>query len=617
MLVTFWGTRGSISKAGPTTLRYGGNTSCVSLRSDSGTLIVIDCGTGAHGLGQALVADAAGSPVDGHILISHTHWDHIQGLPFFAPLFQPGNHWHIYGPSGLSGSLGEILAGQMEYRFFPVHIDQLSADVQHHDLVEGVLDIAEVVVDTHYLNHPALTLGYRLTVDGATVVYASDHEPHDHDLAVGGDVTRNRHDEAHARFIEGADLLIHDAQYQGSEYPERIGWGHSTVEYVVDLANRANVARLALFHHDPNRTDEQVDALVDLARAHAASVGYTGEVFAAMEGMTVELRRDARVRTARAATNVRRFTPAMAPALATRSASAVVFARTPEIIDLLGSAARAEQLDVAVTSDLREAFEMVRTMEPGVVLVEAVDDDGGFDLVAAIRSSASGLGRDVPLIMVGPARARWRPDAVETGITEWLVWPASPFFLRTKLRAWMLRRESRWQNAPLPPDERQRIESLHALELLDTDPERRFDRYTEEISAALDVPIALVSLVDSDRQWFKSHRGVDITQTPRDVSLCAHAILGDDIMQIDDTLNDPRFADNPMVSGGQRVRFYAGMPLTLGDGARVGTLCVADIRPRHLNASELDELRRVALHVEVELQRLAGRSPSATPGSTD
>jgi phosphoribosyl 1,2-cyclic phosphodiesterase len=618
MLVTFWGTRGSIAKAGPTTLRYGGNTSCVSVRSDAGTLFVIDCGTGAHGLGQALMVEAAGSPVDGHILISHTHWDHIQGLPFFAPLFHTGNHWHIYGPSGLSGSLGEILAGQMEYRYFPVHIDQLSAEVRHHDLVEGTLDIDDVVIDTQYLNHPALALGYRLTVDGATVVYASDHEPHDHDLASGGDVSMNRHDEAHAQFIAGADLLIHDSQYQGSEYADHVGWGHSTVEYVVDLARRAGVARVALFHHDPNRTDEQVDELLALARRHAASVGYRGEVFAASEGMTVELRSDAERRSGpEVSFDARRSTRALEPALAAWSSSAVVFAHTPEVADALASAARAEQLDVVVTSDLREAYEMARTTEPGVVLAEAIDDDGGFNLVAAIRGLGSAFGRDVPLIMVGPASARWRSDADETGITEWLVWPASPFFLRTKLRAWLLRRASRWQNAPLPPDELQRLASLHALGILDTEPELRFDRYTEEIGSTLDVPIALVSLVDSDRQWFKSRRGIDTVQTPRDVSLCAHAILGDDVLQIPDTLADVRFADNPMVAGDTRIRFYAGMPLTLGDGARVGTLCVADFRPRHLSDVELDELRRVARHVEVELERPTGHSRSPAPRSSD
>ena len=597
MQVTFWGTRGSIAKAGPSTVRYGGNTSCVSIRSDGGTQLVLDCGTGAHGLGQHLMAAADGEPVDGHILISHTHWDHIQGLPFFAPLFVPGNTWHIYGPSGLGGSLGEILAGQMEYRYFPVEIGQLSAHVEHHDLVEGAFEIDDITIVTQYLNHPALALGYRIEVDGAVVVYSSDHEPHDHALAAGGDLARNRHDDAHARFVGGADLLIHDAQFLGSEYPDHIGWGHSTVEYVIDLARRADVQRVALYHHDPNRTDDQVDELLVLARAHARASGYTGEILAAAEGLTVEVRGE-RQRSTHPDASV---PSAAASALAARSNVAVIAARTPEIIEALTYAARSEQLDFIATTDLREAFAAVRSREPGIVLVEAVDDDGGFDLVAAIRDLGTVNGSSVPIIMVGRDDARWRPDAAETRITEWLVWPASSFFLRTKLRAWLLRRASRWQNAPLPDDEPQRIAALHALGILDTPPEPRFDRHADEVRSTLDVPIALVSLVDTDRQWFKSHRGVDIEETPRDMSLCAHAILGDDVLQIEDTLADPRFADNPLVADGPRLRFYAGMPLTLADGSRVGTLCVADYRPRHLDDDQLDSLREVAARVVEEL----------------
>ncbi len=286
-----------------------------------------------------------------------------------------------------------------------------------------------------------------------------------------------------------------------------------------------------------------------------------------------------------------------------RSKSVVVFAPTDEIADLLIGAARAEGLDVVVAGDLHAAYDAVLLHEPGIVLTEAVDDDGGFDLVAAIRELDNPGLNSVPLIMVGPDAARWRPDALEVGITEWLVWPASPFFVRTKLRAWLLRRTNRWQNAPLPPDEELRLAALRDLAVLDTDPEERFDRHTTEISRLLDVSVALVSLVDADRQWFKSHVGITARETPRDMSLCAHAILGGDLLEVPDALVDPRFADNPLVTGGPRMRFYAGMPLVLRSGARVGTLCVADIRPKKLDADEIAHLRRVARNVVDELER--------------
>ena len=163
MRVRFWGTRGSIPKSGPDVLRHGGNTACVEVRTDAGTLIVIDCGTGAHDLGRELVAsDGAGRR--GHLLISHTHWDHIQGLPFFAPLFSPGSRWDVYGPRGVRQSLQETLAGQMRSAYFPVALERLGADIRFHELVEGTLRIGDVRVATRYLNHPALTLGYRLEV---------------------------------------------------------------------------------------------------------------------------------------------------------------------------------------------------------------------------------------------------------------------------------------------------------------------------------------------------------------------------------------------------------------------------------------------------------------------
>lgn len=599
MLVTFWGTRGSIATPGPATVRYGGNTSCVSIRTDGGTLIVVDCGTGARELGRRLLDDADGSPVDGHILVSHTHWDHIQGFPFFRPLFQPGSTWHVYGPSGVGRSLADILAGQMEYSYFPVSVDQLSADVTHHDLTEGTFEVGDAVVHTHYLNHPALTLGYRIEADGATVVYAADHEPHDQSLAAGGDVACCRHDVTHAELAAGADLLIHDAQYRASDYDEHKGWGHSTFEYVVEVAKAASVGRVALYHHDPSRTDDQIDHIVADARALAAEIGFAGSIVGAAEGMEIEVRHADRV----ASGSSRPIGPAARSAIAIRSTSVVICAPTDEVAATLTRAAEGEQLEVTSIPGLRDAFDEIRRAEPGLVLVEAVDDDGGFDIVAAIRDRLGAYGQAVPVILVGHPSARWRPDAVETGITEWLVWPASEFLLRTKMRAWLLRRALRWQHAPRPDDEDRRLAALHALGVLDTEPEERFDAVTAEISELLDVPIAYVSLVDAERQWFKSVVGLDLVETSRDVSVCAHAILGAELMEVPDLADDPRFADNPAVAGPPHLRFYAGMPLTVADGSRVGTLCVADRRPRTLAPHQRDQLRRAAARVVAELQR--------------
>jgi phosphoribosyl 1,2-cyclic phosphodiesterase len=156
--VQFWGTRGSIAKPGLSTARYGGNTSCIELCSERGNLVVIDCGTGAHSLGRKLMSSGAAG-LKGSILISHTHWDHIQGLPFFELLFAPGSEWDIYGPKGLHESLREALGAQMQYAYFPVTLDQCAAKIRYHDLVEGTFAIDDIEVFARYLNHPALTLG--------------------------------------------------------------------------------------------------------------------------------------------------------------------------------------------------------------------------------------------------------------------------------------------------------------------------------------------------------------------------------------------------------------------------------------------------------------------------
>jgi phosphoribosyl 1,2-cyclic phosphodiesterase len=589
MRIRYWGTRGSIATPGPSTVRYGGNTSCVELRSARGTLIVFDCGTGARSLGRALVeqSGADGSPVAGSILLGHTHWDHIQGLPFFEPLFG-GGHWDVYGPRGLDVSLDQTLAGQMNYQYFPVTLDQAGAEVEIHELVEGTFEIDDLVVRTQYLNHPALTVGYRVEGDGAVLCYITDHEPFDPALGQGGDVLTNRDDARHVEFLDGADVVIHDAQYDASEYADRVGWGHSTMEYAVDVASAAGVHRAVLFHHDPSHDDATIDVLV--GRANARATGRT-RVVAAAEGDVLDVipasppRSPSRARSASAT-----------PALEELAVSIVIISGDQALRRVVDDAARAERLPIV------EASDAASTIDHGgrLVVVADVDDDGNeLDrLRSTIAPSAWAR-----LWIVAVTRTPRAPPPAPAGMCDTLVWPATTAHVRTKLRAAVLRRACRWLAAPLPPDEDARLDALHALNLLDTDAEDRFDHFTAEACESFGVPIALITLVDRDRQWFKSRRGVDLAESPRDQSFCAHAILGSDVMQVPDVLHDPRFADNPAAAGALRVRFYAGAPLALENGSRVGTLCIADHRPRLLDDAQLEALRRLAEQVVTALTR--------------
>jgi phosphoribosyl 1,2-cyclic phosphodiesterase len=285
MDIRFWGTRGSLAKPGRTTLRYGGNTSCVEVRGVDGTLIVLDCGTGAHGLGQALLS-ASGPRCDGHLIISHTHWDHIQGFPFFRPVFLPGNTWDIYAPGAPGRQVERTLAGQMHSSYFPITLAQLPATMRFHDLAEEEFAVGGIRVKTQYLNHPPHTLAYRLKSGGNVVVYAVDHEPHASNPTAwsGGEPSRHNGDQRHVEFLADADLIIHDAQYTIAEYPQKTGWGHTPAEWAVDYAIAARAKRLALTHHDPHRDDEAVERIVEMCRRRAGAAGSGLEVFAAAEG---------------------------------------------------------------------------------------------------------------------------------------------------------------------------------------------------------------------------------------------------------------------------------------------------------------------------------------------
>jgi phosphoribosyl 1,2-cyclic phosphodiesterase len=293
--VRFWGTRGSIAAPGPATVRYGGNTSCVEVRTAADDLLIFDSGTGIRELGRELAA--RGEPVRGHVFLSHTHWDHIQGFPFFWPAFEKGNDFTIYAGRDLDRQLEGVLAGQMEYSYFPVRLEDMQAHVRFRDLDEQTLTIGSAQIDVQYLNHTGLTLGYRVRADDRAIVYATDNEPHDKTLRnldrpadeLSGGWPVHQGDRQFVQFIRGADLLITDAQYTAEEFPMRVGWGHSTIEHAVDFAVAGDVRRLALYHHDPTRTDDAIDALVARARQRAARQGAALEVFAAAEGLTLTL----------------------------------------------------------------------------------------------------------------------------------------------------------------------------------------------------------------------------------------------------------------------------------------------------------------------------------------
>jgi len=282
----FWGTRGSIPAPGAETVRYGGNTPCVEVTTGTGWLIILDAGTGMRALGQSLVERANGGGIAGDIFLTHAHWDHIQGIPFFAPIFQQGNHFNIWGSKTLQTSLDRVIRDQMSPVVFPVTFDGLSARIDFFEIAEERRAGNGYEVTAFAVQHPGGALGYRLSAAdsaGSSFVYISDNELGSSDLYPVRDGWRQRLTE----FVRGAKLLVHDATYTTDEYQQRRGWGHSTYEDAVDLALEAGVEELVLFHHKPERSDAEVDRCVAQCRELVAARGGTVRVIAAAEGMTL------------------------------------------------------------------------------------------------------------------------------------------------------------------------------------------------------------------------------------------------------------------------------------------------------------------------------------------
>jgi phosphoribosyl 1,2-cyclic phosphodiesterase len=284
--LTFWGTRGSIPTPGPDTARYGGNTACISIDGTGDRLVILDAGSGLRPLGHELMKQR-NSSLTADILLTHTHWDHIQGLPFFKPLSSRGTAVSIYGAAQEGVPLKEILGRQMDPMVFPVPLNALAADLAVIEISEGEFEIDDFHICAFRLRHPGTTLGYHLvpTAGGRQVAYVTDNE-----LGSGGsyEVPPDWRERL-VRFIAGADTLIHDAMYPDQIIQARAGWGHSTPRQAVDLAHEARCRRLILFHHEPEHSDDALDRLLADTRQYAAGVAPTLQVDAAAEGMKFPL----------------------------------------------------------------------------------------------------------------------------------------------------------------------------------------------------------------------------------------------------------------------------------------------------------------------------------------
>jgi phosphoribosyl 1,2-cyclic phosphodiesterase len=272
--VTFFGVRGSTPCPCEENRRYGGNTACVALEAPGEEPIILDLGTGLRFFGETQPQDGS---FRGTALVTHLHWDHVQGLPFFVPVLRDGASLDVYAPRQDGLSVAEAFDGFMRPPYFPVGIADLPGTVTFHDTDEDDIAIGDAKVRIRRVPHVGLTLGYRVDWHGASVAYISDHQQ-----PVGTDEVA----EGVLELCDGADLVIHDAQYTPAEFAEKTSWGHCTVSYAIEVARRAGSRRLALFHHDPSHGDDVVDGLLAQARDEGEAAGLD-EVIGAFEGLTV------------------------------------------------------------------------------------------------------------------------------------------------------------------------------------------------------------------------------------------------------------------------------------------------------------------------------------------
>ena len=297
MLLRFWGVRGSTPAPGPGTVHYGGNTSCIEVRAGD-QIIILDAGTGLRLLGRALTAEFKDQPMNLTLLLTHTHWDHIQGLPFFQPIYKPQNRLRILGYEGARIGLRNVLSSQMESPYFPVALGEVPGNIEIEELKAMNFTIGPVNVRAAFAHHPGICVGYRLSTAAGSIVYLPDNEANyplrrfpEHPSGKESSLEfAQGQDRQMADFLHGADALIMDTQYDSEEYKEHVGWGHGCLDDVVALSLKAEVKKLFLFHHDPDHDDAKVSQMVEHAKKLVAARRAALQIEAATEGATVELR---------------------------------------------------------------------------------------------------------------------------------------------------------------------------------------------------------------------------------------------------------------------------------------------------------------------------------------
>jgi CheY-like chemotaxis protein len=352
----------------------------------------------------------------------------------------------------------------MEYAYFPVTLEQLGATIRYHDLVEGVFDVGDARVTARYLNHPGLTLGYRVQAGGAVVIYATDHEPHagpqfeaSSESAAGLHIVPvHGEDQGHIEFLRGADLVIHDAQYTAAEYPQKVGWGHSPVEYAVDVAMAAGAKRLALFHHDPTRDDDTLDRVVEVCRRRVAACHGALEVFAAAEGLVIELSKGGRIassesdRTASAAVDERREA-------SVNGKTVLVVDDEPDIVSLLLATLAPEGYHLLSAHDGEAALRLARSERPSLILLDwRMPGMDGLEVCRALRDDPDPELRRVPVVLLTAQIGEENISAgFSAGVMDYLTKPFRAAHVRARVRSWLLRSHQdvaveRSPNAELP-----------------------------------------------------------------------------------------------------------------------------------------------------------------------